>query len=123
MSRPGIVRVRRALDDQEGIRIVDDTERNGGAKPLGLRRRRRWMGSQVRRESVDRLQWEWPPHPPPPQHPPAGGPSPLKSLCLPPPARAGTERSFSTLALPHPGQATAVPLRTRSSKRLSHLAH
>ena len=58
MSRPGIVRIGRPLDDEDRIRIGHQTERNGGQEPLGLGRRRGRMLPEMRREAPDGAQCE-----------------------------------------------------------------
>lgn len=121
LAGPGVVRPLGPADEEDGVGIRGENQRH--CRPASLRvpsLDRRAPGKALgdtgegRRERVGQWLCEWQD---PPQQPPAGGPSLLKSAGFPAVAgRAGTDIRRSTFRSLHRGQATVVPFRTRRSK-------
>jgi len=118
---PGIVNPFSSSDQQQGIRIRREDERDRRPRPLRVIRPDRLVPGELLRQPGEGgrnlVQWLWEWQAPPQQPPPGGGPSLLKSAAFPPePWRAGTDISRSTFRPEHLGQATLVPWRTNCSK-------
>jgi hypothetical protein len=121
LAGPGITGTLSPADEEDRKGIGREHQGDGGPPPVRLDRLDRLVtgeavGNAGQRGSERAGQWlcEW--HAPP-QQPPGGGPSLLKSAGLPAVAgRAGSDMRRSTFRSLHWGQLTVVPFRTSRSK-------
>ena len=121
LAGPGIAATLSPADEEDRKGVGSENEGDGSPSPVRLDRLDRLMSGEAVGDAGQRggerlAQWlcEW--HAPP-QQPPGGGPSLLKSAGLPPVAgRAGSDMRRSTFRSLHSGQLTVVPFRTSRSK-------